>query len=271
MSPSRFDRRRFLASTAAAASAAVRRPLRSHFPRGRIAGGRLLGPLGAGRERYAHQAVQRMGGEGEGRHQDRLHHLARQQDPADHRRRRRRPKAGTTSSRFPTWYCPGQAANLEPVDDLVQPLIAKYGKPGACRRIPRQAGRPLGSGAGHRGQPGEGAVRPHRPVQAARRSRSDQDVPARRAAGQSAARTSGPGTLSWTPREKCHKAGFPFGIGMGQTADSVDSAGAIFAAYGAHLVDAKGDITVNSDATPPGAGLLQAAGAVPARGRVRLG
>ncbi len=36
---------------------------------------------------------------------------------------------------------------------------------------------------------------------------------------------------------------------MGQTSDSVDSAGAIFAAYGAHLVDAKGDITVNSDAT----------------------
>jgi ABC-type glycerol-3-phosphate transport system substrate-binding protein len=35
---------------------------------------------------------------------------------------------------------------------------------------------------------------------------------------------------------------------MGQTADSADSAGAIFAAHGAHLVDAKGNITVNSDA-----------------------
>jgi ABC-type glycerol-3-phosphate transport system substrate-binding protein len=35
---------------------------------------------------------------------------------------------------------------------------------------------------------------------------------------------------------------------MGQTADSVDSAGAIFAAYGAQLIDAKGNITVNSDA-----------------------
>jgi ABC-type glycerol-3-phosphate transport system substrate-binding protein len=49
--------------------------------------------------------------------------------------------------------------------------------------------------------------------------------------------------------QKCHKAGFPFGIGMGETADSVDSAGAIFAAHGAHLVDAQGNITVNSDAT----------------------
>jgi ABC-type glycerol-3-phosphate transport system substrate-binding protein len=48
--------------------------------------------------------------------------------------------------------------------------------------------------------------------------------------------------------EKCHKAGFPFGIGMGQTADSMDSAGAIFAAHGAHLVDPKGNVTVDSDA-----------------------
>jgi ABC-type glycerol-3-phosphate transport system substrate-binding protein len=49
--------------------------------------------------------------------------------------------------------------------------------------------------------------------------------------------------------EKCFKAGYPFGIGMGATPDSVDSAGAIFSAYGAHLVDAKGNITVNTDAT----------------------
>ena len=29
--------------------------------------------------------------------------------------------------------------------------------------------------------------------------------------------------------EKCHKAGVPFGIGLGQTADSVDTMGALFA------------------------------------------
>jgi hypothetical protein len=48
--------------------------------------------------------------------------------------------------------------------------------------------------------------------------------------------------------EKCHKAGFPFGIGLGGTADSVDSIGALFGAYGAELVDAKGNVTVKSDA-----------------------
>ena len=47
--------------------------------------------------------------------------------------------------------------------------------------------------------------------------------------------------------EACHKAGFPFGIGLGTTADSVDSAGAFFHAHGAMLVDAKGNITAKSD------------------------
>jgi len=48
--------------------------------------------------------------------------------------------------------------------------------------------------------------------------------------------------------EACHKAGAPFGIGLGTTSDSVDSAGAFFHAFGAALVDAKGNITVKTDA-----------------------
>ena len=48
--------------------------------------------------------------------------------------------------------------------------------------------------------------------------------------------------------EACHKGGVPFGIGLGTTSDSVDSAGAFFHAYGATLVDAKGNITVKTDA-----------------------
>lgn len=47
--------------------------------------------------------------------------------------------------------------------------------------------------------------------------------------------------------EACHKAGYPFGIGLGVTADSTDSVGAIFHSFGAMLVDAKGRITVKSD------------------------
>jgi ABC-type glycerol-3-phosphate transport system substrate-binding protein len=48
--------------------------------------------------------------------------------------------------------------------------------------------------------------------------------------------------------EACHKGGFPFGIGLGETTDSVDTAGAIFQSFGAELVDAKGNLTVKTDA-----------------------
>jgi len=48
--------------------------------------------------------------------------------------------------------------------------------------------------------------------------------------------------------EACHKAGYPFGIGLGTTADSVDTAGAIFRSFGAALVDANENVTVKSDA-----------------------
>ena len=48
--------------------------------------------------------------------------------------------------------------------------------------------------------------------------------------------------------EACHKGGHPFGIGLGTTSDNVDTAGAIFHGFGGELVNAKGDITVKSDA-----------------------
>ena len=48
--------------------------------------------------------------------------------------------------------------------------------------------------------------------------------------------------------EKCFKAGYPFGLPLGQTGDSVNWVGAVFNAYGAVLVDQEGNITVKSDA-----------------------
>jgi ABC-type glycerol-3-phosphate transport system substrate-binding protein len=63
-----------------------------------------------------------------------------------------------------------------------------------------------------------------------------------------------PNAENWTldtflkAAEACHKAGFPFGIGLGPTEDSVVAAGVIFQCFGATLVDADGKITVKSDA-----------------------
>jgi ABC-type glycerol-3-phosphate transport system substrate-binding protein len=48
--------------------------------------------------------------------------------------------------------------------------------------------------------------------------------------------------------EACHKGGHPFGIGLGTTADNVDTAGAVFHGFGAMLADSKGNVTVKSDA-----------------------
>jgi ABC-type glycerol-3-phosphate transport system substrate-binding protein len=47
--------------------------------------------------------------------------------------------------------------------------------------------------------------------------------------------------------EACQKGNHAFGIGLGTTSDSVDTAGAFFHSFGAELVNAKGDITVKSD------------------------
>ncbi len=47
--------------------------------------------------------------------------------------------------------------------------------------------------------------------------------------------------------EDCKKGGHPFGIGLGTTADNVDTAGAVFHGFGAMLVNANGEITVKSD------------------------
>ena len=48
--------------------------------------------------------------------------------------------------------------------------------------------------------------------------------------------------------EACHKAGFPFGLGLGSTDDSTNNTGILYAAFGAELVNAKGEITVDSPA-----------------------
>jgi ABC-type glycerol-3-phosphate transport system substrate-binding protein len=60
---------------------------------------------------------------------------------------------------------------------------------------------------------------------------------------------------SWTwdnflvAAEKCHEAGYPFGIPLSTWSDSTNFVDAVFAAFGSELVDQEGNITVKSDAT----------------------
>jgi len=48
---------------------------------------------------------------------------------------------------------------------------------------------------------------------------------------------------------KLNKAGFPVGLPLGQTSDAIDWAGALFHAYGSVLIDAKDNIKANSPET----------------------
>ena len=70
--------------------------------------------------------------------------------------------------------------------------------------------------------------------------------------------------------EACQKVNMTFGIGTGTTADSVDTAGAMFAAYGAEAMNAKGEITVKSDKVREVLQIRPAAGEIPARRRRQL-
>jgi len=62
-----------------------------------------------------------------------------------------------------------------------------------------------------------------------------------------------PDDASWTwdaflaAAEKCKKAGAGFGLPLGNTTDTNQWVGALFLAYGAPLMDAKGNITVKTD------------------------
>jgi len=159
-----------------------------------------------------------------------------------------RAKSGHDIVGLPSWAAAAHGGNLEPVDDVVKPLIAKYGAASSdVEYLGRQRGHWIAVPAtpGSRLQPPCARIdlmKQHAGIDLVKMY--PPDGPADKALAD-----------AWTwdaflvAAQTCHKAGYPFGIGMGQTGDSVDSAGTIFAAYGAQLVDASGEIAVDSAAT----------------------
>jgi ABC-type glycerol-3-phosphate transport system substrate-binding protein len=156
-------------------------------------------------------------------------------------------KSGHDVLSFGQWLAAGVADVLEPVDDIVSPLIAQHGQPlTVVEYLGKQRGHwiavPATAGTQMKGPCG-------------RIDLFKQHVGLDLTKMYPAGGPPDPALAEkWTwdaflaAAEKCYKAGFPFGLGMGQTADSVDSAGIIFLAHGAELVDAKGNIMVKSDA-----------------------
>jgi ABC-type glycerol-3-phosphate transport system substrate-binding protein len=144
---------------------------------------------------------------------------------------------------FPSWQPADHARSLEPVDDIMAQLIKENG---AVTPIVEYLAKPDGHWLAVPSTVGSQIKGPCSRIDLMKQH-AGIDVQALYPAGAP------PKADSWTldtllkAAEACHKAGFAFGIGLGTTADSVDSAGAIFQSFGAALVDAKGNVTVKSD------------------------
>lgn len=154
-------------------------------------------------------------------------------------------KTGHDVNQFPQWEVHNHADDLEPLDDVMGRLTAKYGPTNkVAEYLARIKGHWLAipTSSGTQNKP-----------PCARISVMKQ------AAGIDVVKmypledVATPEAAAWTwdnflkAAEACHAAKMPFGIGTGTTADSVDFAGALFSAFGADLVDNEGNITVNSD------------------------
>ena len=143
-----------------------------------------------------------------------------------------------------SWWPHAYANGLEPVDDVVNELIKVNG---AIDDSVTYLGRAKNQWVGVPATSGSQVKGPCSRIDLMKQH-AGIDVRALYPAGAP------PKADDWTldtflkAAEACQKAGFPFGIGLGTTADSVDTCGAIFRSFGAALVDANEKITVKTDA-----------------------
>jgi ABC-type glycerol-3-phosphate transport system substrate-binding protein len=142
-----------------------------------------------------------------------------------------------------TWQPHARAELLEPVNDIMEPILKQNGEVnGTVKYLGQANGKWLGVPACI----GSQIQAPCSRIDLMKKY-ANIDVQAMYPAG------SPPKADDWTmdtflkAAEACHRAGFPFGIGLGETTDSVVAAGAIFQSFGAHLVDAEGNLTVKTD------------------------
>ncbi|MGI9127631.1 MAG: ABC transporter substrate-binding protein [Roseomonas sp.] len=147
---------------------------------------------------------------------------------------------------FPTWEPASKAELLEPVDDVMGRLGAKYGAVNAAAEyLGKIKGKWVAIPAVSGTQMKPACVRFDLLQQHA-----GIDIRAM----WPAENKPGPGAETWNwdtflmAAEKCHAAGVPFGLPMGSFTDAVDATGAIFASFGASVMDDKGNVTVRGNA-----------------------
>jgi ABC-type glycerol-3-phosphate transport system substrate-binding protein len=157
-------------------------------------------------------------------------------------------KSGHDMLTFLAWAAAAQAENLEPVDDIMAPLIAQNGaisrgieyvakQKGHWISVPACVGSPTLPSCGRidlfKKDIGLDITKMY-----------PADKPPDKALAD-----------KWTwdfflsAAEKFAKAGYPIGVGLGTTNDSVSWVDPVFRSHGAALVDQDGTITVKSEAT----------------------
>ena len=153
-------------------------------------------------------------------------------------------KSGHDILAMPTWWPHAHADMLEPVNDIMEPLIKQNGEVNGTVQYLGKAGDkwlgvPACIGSQIKGPCSRiDLMKKHAGI----------DVQEMYPAGAP------PKADNWTTdtflkaAEACHKGGVPFGIGLGETTDNVDTAGAFFQSFGAQLVDANSNLTVKTDA-----------------------
>ena len=152
-------------------------------------------------------------------------------------------KSGHDIIALSTWFPHAHAENLEPVNDIVEPLLKQNGDVnGTVKYLGVADGKWLGVPA----CVGSQIKGPCSRIDLMKKH-AGIDVQAMYPAGEA------PKADAWTTdaflkaAEACHKGGNPFGIGLGETSDNVDTVGAFFLAFGAEVVDAKGNVVVKND------------------------
>ncbi|MGE3916282.1 MAG: ABC transporter substrate-binding protein [Hyphomicrobiaceae bacterium] len=152
-------------------------------------------------------------------------------------------KAGHDMLYITSWMASRQEESLDPLDDIMTDLIKENGD---VSDVAKYLGKIKGKWVAVPSTFGAQMKGPASRIDLLKQH-AGIDVQAMYPTGGA------PKSDAWTydaflkAAEACHKAGVPFGIGLGTTADSVDSIGAIFAAFGGILVDQNEKITVKTD------------------------
>jgi len=152
-------------------------------------------------------------------------------------------KSGHDVLAFSTWLPSRYADQLVPMNDVMEPLIKENGKVNATVEY---LGKLNGKWLAVPATAGSQIKGPCSRIDLLKKH-AGIDIQAMYPVGEA------PKADAWNldnfvkAAEACQKGGNPFGIGLGTTSDSVDSAGALFHAFGAQLVNAKGDIVVKND------------------------